>query len=165
MSRTEPLELKIAENTRSFDWTGSVLDIGYDAGYLGELLHAVGSGSEVASVDLSSGLTAATSVKNFHRQPVTIAPIQDLHLQRAWRQATTNVACSSTIQPYTAIHYPHISCSRASPSYHEIDDPKFPSIWKILARYGDGRWSRIGIKHAVGNHFPTPEGWKKVEDE
>lgn len=165
-SRTEPLELKIAENAKSFDWTGSVLDLGCGTGYLGELLHAAGSQSDMVGVDLSPGMTAAESVKKFYRQPVAIEPIQDFVFRGA-EGSYDHVACYSTLHFFdnptcAAIIARMFMLARKSVSF-EIDDLS-PEYLDAFSAYADGRWSNWN-NTCVGSRFPTPKGWKKVQDE
>ncbi|KAI4263350.1 MAG: hypothetical protein L6R42_001500 [Xanthoria sp. 1 TBL-2021] len=165
-SRTEPLELKIAENAKSFDWTGSVLDLGCGTGYLGELLHTAGSRSEMVGVDLSPGMTAAASVKKFYRQPVTIEPIQDF-VFRGVEGSYDHVACYSTLHFFdnptcAAIIARMFMLARKSVSF-EIDDLSAEYL-EGFSKDADGRWQNWN-NTCVGSRFPTPPGWKKVQDE
>ncbi|KAL8801178.1 MAG: hypothetical protein Q9182_004626 [Xanthomendoza sp. 2 TL-2023] len=165
-SRSEPLERKIAENATSFDWTGSVLDLGCGTGYLGELLHAAGSASEMIGVDLSPGMTAAASVKKSYQQPVTIEPIQDF-IFRGAEGSYDHVACYSTLHFFdnptcTAIIARMFMLARKSVSF-EIDDLN-PKYLEEFSMYADGRWSNWN-NTCVGSRFPTPTGWKRVQDE
>ena len=165
-SRTEPLELKIAENAKSFDWTGSVLDLGCGTGYLGELLHTAGARSELVGVDLSPGMTAAASVKSFYRQPVTIGPIQDF-VFRGEEGSYDHVACYSTLHFFdnptcTAIIARMFMLARKSVSF-EIDDLSAEYLLEF-SKYADGDWSNWN-NTCVGRRFQTPPGWKQVQDE
>ncbi|KAI4209227.1 MAG: hypothetical protein LQ351_007806 [Letrouitia transgressa] len=165
-SRTEPLELKIAENVKSFDWTGSVLDLGCGTGYLGELLHLAGSRSKVVGVDLSPGMTAAASVKKFYRQPVTIEPIQDF-IFKGSEGSYDHVASYSTLHFFdnptcTAVIARMFMLARRSVSF-EIDDLS-PQYLEEFSKDGDGGWSNWN-NMCIGSGFPTPKGWKKVQDE
>ncbi|KAL8973713.1 MAG: hypothetical protein Q9197_002048 [Variospora fuerteventurae] len=165
-SRTEPLELMIAENARSFHWAGSVLDLGCGTGYLGELLHAAGSRSEMVGVDLSPGMTAAASVQKYYRQPVNIEPIQDF-IFRGAEGSYDHVACYSTLHFFdnptcSAIIARMFMLARKSVSF-EIDDLS-PMYLEEFSKYADGRWSNWN-NTCVGNRFPTPPSWKKVQDE
>ncbi|KAL9601587.1 MAG: hypothetical protein Q9219_002421 [cf. Caloplaca sp. 3 TL-2023] len=165
-SRSEPLELKIAENAKSFDWTGSVLDLGCGTGYLGEVLHTAGSVSDLVGVDLSPGMTSAESVKKFYRQPVTLGPIQDFIFKEV-EGSYDHVACYSTLHFFdnptcTAVIARMFMLARRSVSF-EIDDLS-PGYLQRFREYADGRWSNWN-NTCVGERFPTPKGWKKVQDE
>ncbi|KAL8808977.1 MAG: hypothetical protein Q9200_003837 [Gallowayella weberi] len=164
--RSQPLERKVAENAISFDWTGSVLDLGCGTGYLGELLHAAGSASDMIGVDLSPGMTAAASVKKFYRQPVTIEPIQEF-IFRGVEGSYDHVACYSTLCFFdnptcTAIIARMFMLARKSVSF-EIDDLS-PEDCEKISKFADGRWWNWN-NTCIGSRFPTPTGWKRVQDE
>ena len=165
-SRTKPLKVKIAQNAKAFNWIGTVLDLGCGAGHLGELLHAAGSASDIVGVDLSPGMTAAASVQKFYRQPVIIEPVQDF-IFRGLEESYDHVACYSTmhffdIRTCTAVIARMFMLARKSVSF-EIDDLS-PEYLEGFSKYADGRWSNWN-NTCVGRRFPTPKGWRKVQDE
>ncbi|KAM0418950.1 hypothetical protein ACHAPT_012108 [Fusarium lateritium] len=78
----------------SFDWAGSVLDLGCGTGLLGQLLNEKGEPFTITGVDLSPAMTASPSISKYYETPITIGTLQDVIAQPL---KVNHVACFGTL--------------------------------------------------------------------
>ncbi|KAL5610835.1 hypothetical protein FOBRF1_006952 [Fusarium oxysporum] len=78
----------------SFDWAGSVLDLGCGTGLLGQLLNQKGEPFTIVGVDLSPDMTASPSISKYYETPITIGTVQEAIAQQL---NVSHVACFGTL--------------------------------------------------------------------
>jgi predicted TPR repeat methyltransferase len=78
----------------SFDWAGSVLDLGCGTGLLGQLLNEKGEPCTIVGVDLSPHMTSSPSIRKYYETPIIIGTVQDAIAQS---RNVNHVACFGTL--------------------------------------------------------------------
>ncbi|EEU41817.1 uncharacterized protein NECHADRAFT_87912 [Fusarium vanettenii 77-13-4] len=78
----------------TFDWAGSVVDLGCGTGLLGQLLNEKGEPFTIMGVDLSPAMTASPSISKYYETPITIGTVQAAITQPL---KVNHVACFGTL--------------------------------------------------------------------
>jgi ubiquinone/menaquinone biosynthesis C-methylase UbiE len=160
-SQKEPMYDMIREQVSSFDWTGTVLDLGCGTGFLGEALHQSGFRAELTGVDLSPGMVGCERTRVHYKYGVQICPLEEYIMTSG---AFDHVACFGGLQffdeiMFTAILSRMFMVARKSISF-EVDELSDKYITS-LSEHMNGRVVSSNNMDAF-ERFGTPKGWRRV---
>lgn len=160
----EPINAVIEEYVHSFNWDGSVLDLGCGTGVLGRTIHEKGTNALISGIDISPGMVDSDSIRKYYKGLVQIGSIQELVMTAG---EFNHISCFSAFQyldsiTFTAVLSRMFMLARNSVTV-EVDD--LPESYIIEMEKHTGNRIRNSNNVSALRRFGTPPGWKKVRDD
>ena len=149
---------------RTFDFTGTVLDLACGSGILGRILHENGQASKLSGIDLSVKLTTMPAVMEHYTFPISIGPLQEFVMGAG---EYDHIACFGALHflnevTFNAVLARMFMLARRSLTF-SIDDLS-PGYIEAFAKYANGAWSNTNHVERL-RRFRMPKTWKKVYEE